>query len=167
MSEVEGTSFQGCFAHAGSDRLENTNLPLQTRHVNHFAVFCPVFTTASTFSINRIQLIYVFYWRACTTTVRTVANNSCSSGILAPALFRVFSECDWDFLHMFYLGLESHYVSSKETNKELKSFKEEQNWQFSDFSCFKIQCVPSQVSVSIIITQRTEADEDCDLYAYH
>jgi hypothetical protein len=69
---------------------------------------------------------------ACATTFHTVANNSCSSHILPPALFRVFSECDWEYQHVFYLGLESHDVSTKETNKELKSFKGEENWQFSD-----------------------------------
>jgi len=79
---------------------------------------------------------YVLYWRACATTVYTVANNSCSSHILTPGLFRVFSECDWEYLHVFYLGLESHDVSTKDTNKELKSFKEEENWQFSDVFVF-------------------------------
>ena len=57
----------------------------------------------------------------------------CPSHNLAPALFRVFSECDWEYLHVVYMGLESHDVSTKENNKELKSFKGEENGNFRTF----------------------------------
>ena len=85
---------------------------------------------------NGTELIYILFWRVCATAVCTVANNSCSSHILTPAMFRVFTECDWKHLHVFYLGLESHDVWTKETiTKNWNHSKKRKTGNFRMFSC--------------------------------
>jgi len=129
--DVLQTKREKC-AKFGWDRLRNVDLyKVQTNkheQKNISALYVRLLQHCQT---TRTELIYVLYWRACARSVCTAANNSCSH-TLTPALFRVFSECDWEYPHVFYLGLESHDVSTKETNKELKSFKEVKNCQFSD-----------------------------------